>query len=522
MESMIITPEMNSTLKIADVQAHDLPLQHNFLSYLFGLLIATYIVWQYFLRTGVTESACSEPPMLPYWIPVVGHTFSFLTNTHNTIMSGRSHFKSITHPFSLLIGGRRTYVVLDPHYIGKVYKKTKDLVHEPFIDHLMMCIGTTQKTRDIMWNTMIGDSSLTDSALDWLREEVSQSPSSQPFFDRFMMELDHGLQQGDPLTTGRLREHNMLKFVETIIITVSTNSFFGKVLLKQSPEILDYFPIFDRHVWKMVFRAPKFTFMTAHNAKGSVIDGLTKYFDLPQSERQDAASFILKSEDAMRENGICSREIAALLFKFFWGINGMPTTLAFWFLARTVYTPHLWEDIRAEVAPAFRNGIHSPPDIGYLKKCPKLNATFHETLRIHGGTAGFRQVASDTVIGGFTFKAGSDVIMPYRQMHLDEGIWGQDAKTFDIDRFIHNPKLATAKTFKPFGGGVTLCPGRFHAHRTALSFIAIVITRYDIHVVGGCESRPFPHMNTRGPEVGVIFPVLEQVPQIIVKNVDIE
>lgn len=69
MEPMIITPEMNSTLKIADVQAHDLPLQHNFLSYLFGLLITTYIVWQYFLRTGVTESACSEPPMLPYWIP---------------------------------------------------------------------------------------------------------------------------------------------------------------------------------------------------------------------------------------------------------------------------------------------------------------------------------------------------------------------------------------------------------------------------------------------------------------------
>ncbi|UZP42986.1 hypothetical protein NXS19_010802 [Fusarium pseudograminearum] len=159
-ESMIITPEMNSTLKIANVQAQDVAFQHNLLSYLFGLLITTYIVWQYVLRTGVMGSAGSEPPMLPYWIPVLGHTFSFLTNNHNTIMSGRSHLKNSAQPFSLLIGGRRTYIVIDPRCLGEVFKKTKDLVYEPFIENLMTCIGVTPTTRDIMLNAKNGENSL--------------------------------------------------------------------------------------------------------------------------------------------------------------------------------------------------------------------------------------------------------------------------------------------------------------------------------------------------------------------------
>ncbi|KAF5247075.1 hypothetical protein FAUST_927 [Fusarium austroamericanum] len=500
---------MNSTLKLTDVQAQDVTFQHNFLSYLFGLLITTYIVWQYFLRTEVMWSASSEPPMLPYWIPVVGHTFSFLTDNHNTIMSGRSYLKSAAQPFSLFIGGRRTYIVLDPRYIGEVFKKTKDLVYEPFVENLMTCLGVTEKARDIMLSTKIGDPppSLANSVLDWVRVEMSPGPSSQPFFDKLMTELDLGLQQGSPLTNGR---------------EISTNNFFGKVLLEQSPEILHSFPIFDRHAWEMVFRAPKLMFNTAHSAKSSVINSLTKYLELPQSQRQDAASFILRSEDAMRKNGVGSRDIAAMVFKLFWGINGMPAIVAFWLLARTVYTPDLWEAIKTEVAPAFKNGIHSQPDIEYLKGCLKLNAIFYETLRVHGGANGFRTVSSDTVIGGFTFKTGSDVLMPYRQMHLDEVVWGQDAKTFDINRFIDNPKLAAAKTFKPFGGGTTLCPGRFHARHTALSFIATIVTRYNIQVVGGYKSEAFHKMNTRGSEVGVVYPVLKHVPKIIVKNVDIE
>ncbi|CEI70463.1 unnamed protein product [Fusarium venenatum] len=460
MESNFMRPELNSTLTITEVQrVQDVTLQYNFLSYLFGLFIVTNITWQCLLRTGSRWNFGSEPPMLPYWIPVLSHTFSFLTNIHQTITSGRSHFKSTAQPFSLLIGSRRIYVVLDPRYLSEVHRKSKDLVYEPFINQLMLCMGVTKKTRDIMWNTKLGEPavSLTNNVLDWVREEISQSPFSQPFFDRFIKELDDSLQQGSPLTTG------------------------------------------------------KFMYKTVHNAMDSVINGLTRYFELPRRERQDAASFVLRSEDAMRKTGIGSQEIVTMVFKLFWGINGMPATVAFWLLARTLYTPGLWEDLRAEVAPAFKNCIHGQPDIEYLKGCLKLNAIYYETLRVHGGASGLRRVASDTVIGGFTFKAGSDVIMPYRQLHVDKEIWGQDAKSFDID----------SENFQTVWWGCDTMSWGFLMHQVALSFIGTIVTRYNIHIVGGSESQRFPQMNHKGPEVGVIFPVFEQVPKIMIKNVDV-
>ncbi|RBR09353.1 uncharacterized protein FIESC28_09961 [Fusarium coffeatum] len=299
-------------------------------------------------------------------------------------------------------------------------------------------------------------------------------------------------------------------------MTASTNTFFGKVLLQRVPEILVTFPIFEHHSWEIVFPLPDFLVSTGRKAKGAVIDDLASYFDLPQVERRDVAAFVLRGEDVMRENGIGSRDIAALQFKIFWGINGMTSILAFWLLARTVYTPNLLEELRAEVAPAFENGIDTGPDMEYLKTCPKLNATFYETLRVHGGASGFRRVVSDTTIAGYNFKTGSDVIMPYRQLHIDKEICVPAAETFDINRFIDNPKLATGKTFKPFGGGPALCYGRFLVRQMAPCFLATLVTRYDMEVVGDC---PFPEMDHKVPQVGVIVPIMDQIPKIRVRQV---
>lgn len=189
-------------------------------------------------------------------------------------------------------------------------------------------------------------------------------------------------------------------------------------------------------------------------------------------------------------------------------INGNPSILAFWLLGHALYHPELKEDLRREVAPAFENGIQSQPDIDYLlKQCPKLNATFYETMRIHGGASTFRRVVEDTTIANFEFKAGSDVMMPYRQLHLNKDYWGQASDEFDIEKFLEDPKLATCRTYRPFGGGATYCPGRHLAQQTALSYLATILTRFDIEVIGGVKAQKFPEMDDKVPTLGIISPV---------------
>lgn len=185
-----------------------------------------------------------------------------------------------------------------------------------------------------------------------------------------------------------------------------------------------------------------------------------------------------------------------------------------------MYNPQLKEDIKREVAPAFKNGTQHQPDIEYLlKECPKLNAAFYETMRIHGGASTFRRVVEDTTIAGFEFKSGSDVMMPYRQLHLNKEYWGEDAERFDIDTFLESPKLASARTYRPFGGGATYCPGRHLAQQTALSYLATLVTRYEIQVVGGIESQAFPEMDDKVPTLGIISPVPGQDVQVRVEAV---
>lgn len=189
-------------------------------------------------------------------------------------------------------------------------------------------------------------------------------------------------------------------------------------------------------------------------------------------------------------------------------INGNPSILAFWFLGHALYNPSLQAQLRAEVAPAFRDGIHSQPDIEYLlRSCPRLNAAFHETMRIHGGASTLRRVVEDTSVGGFTLKTGSDVMMPYRQLHLNGAYWGGDPAEFDVGRFLDDPRLAASRTYRPFGGGATYCPGRHLAQQTALGYLATLLTRFDVRVVGGVESQRFPEMDDKVPTLGIISPV---------------
>lgn len=128
-------------------------------------------------------------------------------------------------------------------------------------------------------------------------------------------------------------------------------------------------------------------------------------------------------------------------------------------------------------------------------------------MRIHGGASTFRRVVYDTVIADYNFSAGSDVMIPSRELHLDSLHWGADPEVFNHLRFLENPKLSSHRGLRPFGGGDTLCPGRFLVRQTALSFAATVLTRYDIEVLGGIESQKFPDGDVNKPTLGVIPPV---------------
>lgn len=144
-----------------------------------------------------------------------------------------------------------------------------------------------------------------------------------------------------------------------------------------------------------------------------------------------------------------------------------------------------------------------------LEHCPLLNSAYDEVLRYTNNAMGVRLVVSETRIGGKTLRPGRKLLMPYRQMHLDEHVWGSGAASFDSGRFLRDKSLSRSPSFRPFGGGNGYCPGRFLARREVFMFVATVLRRFQLDLVPASDGGEpkFPELDETTPTGGILSPV---------------
>ena len=68
-----------------------------------------------------------------------------------------------------------------------------------------------------------------------------------------------------------------------------------------------------------------------------------------------------------------------------------------------------------------------------------LTAVYYESLRVTSASTSVRFVLEETHIGRLRFRKGARMIIPYRQMLLDETMYGSQSRDFDYKRFLKNP-----------------------------------------------------------------------------------
>ena len=96
---------------------------------------------------------------------------------------------------------------------------------------------------------------------------------------------------------------------------------------------------------------------------------------------------------------------------------------------------------------------------------PLLTSTIRETLRYTTSIASIRRVTGPVEFGGYRLNAGDEVACLTRSVHLDEEVH-ESASEYEPrrymtgKRFTKNGKAVTNHTM-PWGGGVSMCPGRF-------------------------------------------------------------
>lgn len=194
-------------------------------------------------------------------------------------------------------------------------------------------------------------------------------------------------------------------------------------------------------------------------------------------------------------------------------INGNAYKLCFWILSYAIHDPKLLNTIRKELSAAFRG---KDINLDYLfEHCPYLDAVYNEVLRITASSSSVRTVVTPVDINGKTLSPGRLVLVPSRQLHFNEEVFGIDVLQFRPERFLEDKSLSRNMSFKPFGGGRTLCPGRFLARREVITFIALVLQRFELSLtdfeqtinVKEEDRLQFPKIDERKPCLGIMGPI---------------
>ena len=167
--------------------------------------------------------------------------------------------------------------------------------------------------------------------------------------------------------------------------------------------------------------------------------------------------------------------------------------------------PPLIAKVREELQSSFReDGTLDIPSL--QSQTTYLTALFHESMRVSNSSSSARYITTDTQIGPYTLKAGRRLLIPYRQLHLNKAVFGENAAEFNIDRFLNDKKLSSHPSYRPFGGGATYCPGRFLAKQEIFMALAYLLCRYDVQLLPGKEQK-FPRMDELKPGIGIIGPI---------------
>jgi cytochrome P450 len=165
--------------------------------------------------------------------------------------------------------------------------------------------------------------------------------------------------------------------------------------------------------------------------------------------------------------------------------NTVPVT--FWVLYHIYSDPVIITECRSELRTIISDDSKNTIDMSKVKSdCPILLSTYKEVLRTYSTAVTARLVTEDHLLDGqYLLKKGGTILMPSPVQHTSD-VWGDDKNAFNHRRFTRTGSQKTnPASFRAFGGGTTLCPGRHFATTEILAFVAVTILQFDIKPVSG-------------------------------------
>lgn len=156
------------------------------------------------------------------------------------------------------------------------------------------------------------------------------------------------------------------------------------------------------------------------------------------------------------------------------------TLLSFTFY-HLLQNPDILERAYREVDEVLGSNTKEMPTYQQVMNLKYIQQILFECLRLHAPVP-MIELYSDkpTTIGGkYPIPANTSILAFIQSLHLDKGIWGENADKFNPDNFTAEAiAQRPADAFKPFGNGVRACIGRQFALLEATLGLGAILQRY--------------------------------------------
>ncbi|KAI8623365.1 cytochrome P450 [Xylariaceae sp. FL1651] len=469
------------------------------------VLLLVYLVWTY----GSSQS--KQPPKIPESIPFLSNTYLFATN-HNAFLEKCVSALRNSSIAQFRLGGTRTYVITGTQNIQAIFMSTAEIRDETMMEtySLPKLWAMPQKEVDYFRKDRIGRGKIPLPGSNPISEDQRHWAINHHIYEKFLGSKRHTnllAEKYYEVFTERLNSYPTDQWSEVFVMgglmkrdmaESALIALAGPKLLELNPGFFDKFWEFDPLLADLCLGKPRWLNPSPWRIRDSYHDMTRKFIESawanfdwtgPDKDADWEEQFGARicRELARWLRGSFSIEAQAGFFgALFIGQNSNTVAISAWALMELMRDPELFKAVEEE-----------------LLTLPLLQSVYVETMRLRMSFSPMREVVAPVRMGGYDLKKGSLIFAPNYVAHYNESAWGVEGhpasefwgarhvKYVDRkDQHGHHAKGAKFEmashrnNFFPFGGGPSMCPGRFFAKQEILMTLAILVERFDIEFVG--------------------------------------
>mmetsp|Transcript_20033 Transcript_20033/g.30000 ORF Transcript_20033/g.30000 Transcript_20033/m.30000 type:complete len:508 (+) Transcript_20033:112-1635(+) len=479
-------------------------------------LLGLYVLWFFF--TNRTRKG--EPPMVTAYIPYMGSAFQYGTNPLKFLQKAR---KKYGDTFTLLLAGKRITFFLNPNDAGIIFRKQKLLKFEDV-------------AQDIGEKCFQYGPKLSEDLESWFHKSYRQYLMGEELgniSNDMQKNLEEFLNECIPKTN--MVSEDLWKFCHKMIFDCSLDTIFGENF--EVAQLEKNFEQYDKYFPLLVAGVPIKFISDANSALKELEKQMTK-----QSERKTSSELVKMRELKMKHlpQGERNRRQVA----FLWATMGNTIPAIFWSLFRIYTEKSVKEALEKELVDVVRKkdgygewniGDKLPLlSVQDMKSLVLLESAVMESMRLSVGSATIRKVEMSTKISFTNNQKWSlnkgDLCMlyppvthfdeqyfekpnefcPWRFLETNSGKTNLSKSPFEKDtkqqpslrRFMGTvKKVPRTVAYMPFGGGVSMCPGRLFAMNEVKLATVSLLNKAEIQIAG-----KVPDLDQTRAGLGVIHP----------------